>query len=94
MRYHLTRDNGYAHVYFSSVADGRYPPEDGIKRMEGVQGLWRFESQADGKTRVTYSVLILEKPSLPRWITDPIVRSNMMDSMVAFCDVLSKEGKK
>ena len=90
MRYQLAREQGRASVYFRSVDDRRVPPKDGVKRLEGIQGLWRLQELGDGQTKVTYSMLTLEKPSMPRWVTDPVVRANMLDSMVAFYDLLKE----
>ncbi|MCB9054088.1 MAG: hypothetical protein H6556_32195 [Lewinellaceae bacterium] len=88
MRYQLLREGNRASVYFRSVADSRMPPKDGIKRLEGIQGLWRLQALGNGQTRVTYSMLTLEKPSMPRWVTDPVVRANMLESMEAFFGLL------
>ena len=90
MRYQLIREGGRTLVYFRSVADSRVPAKDGVKRLEGIQGLWRLQALGDGQTKVSYSMLTLEKPSMPRWVTDPVVRANMLDSMVAFFDLLEE----
>ena len=90
MRYQLAREQGRVYVYFRSVNDNRVPPKDGVKRLEGIQGLWRLQALGDGQVKVSYSMLTLEKPSMPRWVTDPVVRANMLDSMVAFYDLLKE----
>lgn len=90
MRYHLVREGSHTLIYFRSVADHRMPPRDGVKRLEGIQGLWRLQPLNNGRTKVTYSMLTLEKPTMPRWVTDPVVRANMLDSMVAFYDLLKE----
>lgn len=90
MRYHLIREGGRTLVYFRSVTDSRVPPVEGVKRLEGIQGLWRLQPLAPGRTKVTYSMLTLEKPTLPRWVTDPVVRGNVMDSMTAFLELMKE----
>ena len=90
MRYQLAREQVRVYVYFRSVNDNRVPPKDGVKRLEGIQGLWRLQALGDGQVKVSYSMLTLEKPSMPRWVTDPVVRANMLDSMVAFYDLLKE----
>lgn len=90
MCYHLIREGGRTLVYFRSVADSRVPPKDGVKRLEGVQGLWKLQPLSPGRTKVTYSMLTLEKPTMPRWVTDPAVRANVMDSMAAFLGLMSE----
>ncbi len=88
MRYHLVREGNRAFVHFRSATDSRVPAKGGIKRLDGIQGQWRLQALGNGRTKVTYSMLTLEKPTMPRWVTDPVVRATMLDSMVAFCGLL------
>ncbi|MCB0579741.1 MAG: hypothetical protein KDD10_10590 [Phaeodactylibacter sp.] len=90
MQYQIVRDGSRTLVYFRSVTDSRVPAKGGVKRLEGIQGLWRLHPLGDGRTKVSYSMLTLEKPTMPRWVTDPVVRANMLDSMVAFNELLKE----
>jgi len=55
-----------------------------------LSGRWEFEKQANGYTEVRYFIQTTKASSLPRFITDPIVRSNMMRTMEGFREVAEK----
>ncbi len=74
-------------VRFESVALKNYPVKDGIERITGLSGRWEFREQAGGYTEVHYYIQTTKASSLPRFITDPIVRSNMMKTMEGFREV-------
>lgn len=84
LRYELHKNGGSAKLGFRSASDGKAPPRRGVKRMAGVSGAWLLEPVAGGRSKVSYTVITTERPSLPRWITDPIVQGNLLDTMNAF----------
>jgi hypothetical protein len=52
-------------------------------------GYWQFEKLSNGKTKVVYT--IVTKPTgYPRFITDPIVRNNLMSIINALVEVAEK----
>ncbi len=84
MRYQVVKKGGHTLVHYRSVEDSRMPPQEGIKRLWGIEGIWKFQPAGENQARVTYSILHLQETSFPRWLIDPIVRDNLMDTMVAF----------
>ncbi|HEY3402201.1 MAG TPA: hypothetical protein VGK59_02375 [Ohtaekwangia sp.] len=78
-------------VTFKSAVDAtRAPVEDGVSRME-LSGSWTWEEIAPNRTKATY--IILSKPNgLPKWLTDPIIRGNIMTTIREYIEVL--EGKR
>jgi|AntRauTorckE5430_2_1112549.scaffolds.fasta_scaffold02684_4 hypothetical protein len=78
---------GLTTIRFESVRLKNYPLKDGIERITGLSGRWEFQSQGNGYTAVRYFIQTTKASSLPRFITDPIVRSNMMRTMEGFREV-------
>lgn len=78
---------GLTTIRFESVSLKNYPLKDGIERITGLSGRWEFQKQANGHTEVRYFIQTTKASSLPRFITDPIVRSNMMRTMEGFREV-------
>jgi hypothetical protein len=81
---------GSTTIQFESVALKQYPVKDGIERITGLSGRWEFERQANGYAEVRYFIQTTKASSLPRFITDPIVRSNMMRTMEGFREVAER----
>ena len=84
LRYELKKTGNQIHIPFRSAIDDKIPPKSKVKRMKGITGSWLLEPQAGNKTYVTYTIMTTEKPTLPRWITDPLVQGNLLDTMNAF----------
>lgn len=90
--YNLSVPNpGKLFVTFDSKVDAtKAPVEKGVTRME-LTGSWTFEQITPTRTKVTYR--IISKPiGIPKWLTDPIIRSNIMTTMKEFIDVI--EGRR
>lgn len=85
LRYHLTPQNDAVLISFQSCTHSAYPPKGGVTRMKGVTGSWHFKTKSNGQTFVTYKILTRNKSSVPRWVTDPVVQGNLIDTMNAFC---------
>lgn len=67
------------------------PVRKGVTRME-LSGSWKWEQIAPGKTKVTYR--ILSKPiGIPKWLTDPIIRSNIMTTIEEYVALLEPDYK-
>lgn len=83
-----TQSSGAVILEFSS--DPNYMAAvDGIKRMKGIKGTWIITPMGDGTCRVEYSICSYTKPSMPKWLTDPIIQGNLISSMSAFRDHLN-----
>jgi uncharacterized protein YndB with AHSA1/START domain len=64
------------------------PVREDIDRMPTI-GQWELEKLSNGKTQVTYTAT--SKPvSYPRFITDRIVRNNLMSTMHALIEAAEK----
>jgi len=78
-------------ITFESAAnDVVAPVREDVSRM-GLSGSWRLEKISPRQIKVVYK--IISKPSnIPKFITDPVIRSNMMTTIKSYIDIL--EGRK
>lgn len=68
------------------------PLRKGVTRME-LSGSWKWEQISACETKVTYR--ILSKPiGIPKWLTDPIIRSNIMTTIEEYIALLEPAPSK
>ena len=73
-------------TFESRENDSLAPVRKGVTRME-LSGSWTWEEVSPGKVKVTYR--ILSKPiGIPKWLTDPIIRSNIMTTIEEYVALL------
>lgn len=76
-------------VTFETVVDEDMAPErEDVSRMT-LTGSWYFQELKDGRIRVTYRILSMPG-NLPRFITDPVIRNNLMSTVRHYIDILEK----
>lgn len=74
-------------VTFETVSDTkRAPIRKGVSRMT-LAGSWYFQEIPGGNIKVTYRILSMPG-NLPRFITDPVIRNNLMSTVRAYIDIL------
>jgi hypothetical protein len=78
----------YALLNFESTTHQQYPEQKNITRITGIKGKWELQGTEKGHVRVTYLISSNRNTRLPRWISDPIVRNNLFDTMSAFKNIL------
>lgn len=86
MRFKLLKSAGLYTASFQSSTHASYPAKDGVTRMKGVTGSWQFQAKGSSQTQVTYLIMTRNKSSFPKWMTDPIIQDNMLDTMNAFAE--------
>lgn len=74
-------------IDFKSIEHEIFPATENISRILDIKGKWIFSATPTG-TRVDYSITTMPSPTLPRWVTDPIVRNNLIDTMDEFRNIL------
>jgi hypothetical protein len=81
-------------VTFETVHNRELAPErKNVSRMT-LAGSWYFQSVPDGRTKVTYRILSMPG-NVPRFITDPVIRNNLMTTVRSYIKILeSAYGKK
>lgn len=74
-------------ITFRTVIDNKLAPvRDHVSRMT-LCGSWYLQELPDGKIKVTYRILSMPG-NLPRFITDPVIRSNLMSTVRNYIDIL------
>jgi hypothetical protein len=78
---------GVLFVTFESVVNNeKAPVRKGVSRMK-LSGSWTFEQVTPTQVKTTY--LILSSPlNFPKFLTDPIIRSNMMSTIEKYVSIL------
>ncbi len=94
LRYAIQKDvEGHMFITFESIVDNvRAPVKKGVSRME-LTGSWTFERIAHDKVKATYRILSMPG-GIPRFITDPIIRNNMMSTIQKFIGLMEPQKKK
>jgi hypothetical protein len=80
LRYTLIDRIDSIDISFQSIVDPEFPESKGVTRMKEVRGHWRLVKKNDS-TKVEYRITTRPNQSLPRWLTDPIVRDNLFETM-------------
>jgi hypothetical protein len=90
IRYHLHRHSSTQFEISLSGEPGCIQPVKGVKRISHLQGSWKFVEVSPSKTLVEYVIFSNQPSSFPRWITDPIIQKNMVQTMTAFREHIAK----
>lgn len=70
------------YITFESYIDNKLAPErEDVTRMT-LSGSWTLQP-VPGGTQATYRILSMPS-SIPKWLTDPVVRNNMMSTIESF----------
>lgn len=77
-------------ITFESVEHRMFPVQSGVTRIAGLKGKWVLLKTADG-IKVDYFITTTPSKTFPRWVTDPIIRNNLLNTMVAFRTILEKQ---
>jgi len=76
-------------ISFKSKVNKELAPErKGVTRMM-LTGSWLFEETTTGRVKVTYTIFSMPL-GIPRMITDPIVRTNMVSTIEDFVALVEK----
>ena len=73
----------FAVVSFRTIEDSAFPEVDGVHRIPYVKGKWVFQ-QTEGVIRSEYYITTTPSTILPRSITDPIIRHNLINTIDKF----------
>lgn len=85
------KENGNAtEISFQSTEHASFPLKKGVGRISGTRGKWLLERTNNEMMRVTYTVSANRNSKLPKFVTDPIIHDNLMESMTLFTELLEK----
>jgi hypothetical protein len=90
-RYWMSRnENGDIFISFETIADEkRAPTKKGVTRMK-LSGSWTFEKVGVNRTKAIYRILSMPM-NIPKFLTDPIIRNNMMTTIEEFVMLMEKK---
>lgn len=77
-------------IGFESILHNQFPVTGSVTRISGTKGKWLLEDAGNGQMKVSYIISTNRSKKVPRWITDPIVRKNLFNTMNAFRSMLEK----
>jgi hypothetical protein len=75
-------------VEFITTTHEGFPPTKSTERMNFVKGKWIF-NVVDNGIELEYYVTTVPNKNLPRWLTDPIVRHNLLSTIHSFSDFVA-----
>ncbi|CAL1520469.1 hypothetical protein MMC2321_04234 [Chitinophaga sp. MM2321] len=93
LKYHVReegKDGKPAEITFESTSHSRFPVFNKVTRITGVQGKWLLHEQGNGSVKVIYSISTNRSKKVPRWVSDPIVRGNLFETMNRFKTLVEK----
>jgi hypothetical protein len=80
-------ENDGVFITFRTVEnENKAPLRKNVSRMT-LSGSWYFQRAKDGRIKATYRILSMPG-SLPRLITDPVIRNNLMSTVKSFVYLL------
>ncbi|WP_173003005.1 START domain-containing protein [Chitinophaga sp. SYP-B3965] len=88
--YHLRREEQNTEISFESTSHSRFPVYKNITRISGAKGKWLLQELGNGNMRVTYMISTDRSKKVPRWISDPIVQGNLIETMTRFKTLAEK----
>ncbi len=91
LQYRQSISDGSLQIEFEAAEHPAFPEIKKIQRIPNISGKWIFEER-DGGIDVEYYVTTEPSPVLPTWMTDPIIRNNLLDTLDSFRELL--EGPK
>lgn len=75
-------------LQFESALHQQFPEQSSTTRITGIKGSWLLTKSTNNQIDVVYQISSHKSASIPRWVSDPIVRNNIIDSMDAFRQLL------
>ncbi len=85
---HLAPDNLF--IAFESIVDDKLAAvKKGVTRMH-LSGSWQLQKIGPNKVKATYRILSTPL-NIPKFLTDPIIRNNMMTTIEEYISILEKK---
>lgn len=91
LQYQAAGDEDSMVVTFEGTEHEQFPERKRVQRIEEIRGKWVFTKVDDGEVLVEYYITTYPSKTLPRWITDPIIRNNLIETVSAFRGMLEGE---
>jgi hypothetical protein len=80
----LFKDHAGKTYYISMKGVPKYIPEkEGVVRIQHLQGTWKITAINKNESNIEYTIYTTQAPKFPRWITDPIIQENLINTMLS-----------
>ncbi len=85
-----TPQNNEANVTFKSIECKSFPEKENTSRVHHVAGSWQLIPINEHSAKVIYCIRSERKSNIPKGISDPFIRDNLMQSMKNLKTILEK----
>lgn len=89
LHYRCTRFRNSVQIAFRDADHPSFPVRKRIQRIPQIEGKWIF-TQDGNDVAVEYYVTTLPSSTLPTWLTDPIIRNNLVETLMGFRAILER----
>ena len=90
LQYHHYDSAGRLVIDFKGIDHTLFPIKNRVQRIAEISGRWIFSETAEG-TIVDYYITTTQSKTLPGWLTDPIIRKNLIETMDSFRKILEND---
>ena len=88
IRYKCTSvQNGKTYIISLNGIPGYIPAKTNVDRISHISGQWKITTVNSNECNVVYSVYSEQKPKFPRWVTDPIIQNNLINTMASMKEI-------
>lgn len=91
LQYRATGSDESLVVAFEGTEHPRFPERKRVQRIAEIMGKWVFTKVDDDEVLVEYYITTHPSKTLPGWITDPIIRNNLIETVGAFRAMLEND---
>lgn len=90
LRYDQNYSGDSMEIVFRNTQHPAFPIQKRIQRIPEISGKWIFRETARGMD-VEYYITTTPSATLPTWITDPIIRNNLIETLQHFKRILEQK---
>ena len=84
----MTASGQFVRLFRSLLTDhSSFPVRNRVARIPQIEGKWIFTA-FDDKLQVEYYIATTPSKTLPGWVTDPIIRNNLVETLHIFRQIL------
>jgi hypothetical protein len=87
LRYDTHKDPDKVSVMFRNTNHPAFPVKNRVERIPEIEGKWIFKRSED-ELHVEYYIATTASKTLPGWVTDPIIRNNLVETLHVFRRIL------
>jgi hypothetical protein len=76
-------------IIFRGISHPLFPEKNRIQRIHELRGKWLFV-RTGNEYHVEYFITTTPSKTLPGWVTDPIIRNNLLETLLAFRSIVEE----